>query len=71
MEATISTINALLSTAWKSISNIALPKFSEKSETSVKNFLLKKMGWMFILTGGFAALYALVSPWIFHTFFPV
>ena len=50
--------------------NIALPKFSEKSEESVKRFLIKKMGLMFILIAIVVVLYALAAPWIFHTFFP-
>jgi len=54
----------------KFISNIALPKFSEKSEASVKNFIVKKMGWLLLFLGICAASYAAIAPWIFHVFFP-
>lgn len=54
----------------KLLSSLALPKFSEKSEESVRRFLIKNMPLMLIGIGTFIGLYALIAPWIFHIFFP-
>ncbi len=59
-----------LSGGLKFAQNVALPKFSEKNEGSVKRFLVKKMGLMFILVAVVVVFYILIAPWVFNTFFP-
>ncbi len=54
----------------KLLSSIALPKFSEKPEESVKRFLIKNMPLMLIGIGTVIGIYALIAPWIFNFFFP-
>lgn len=54
----------------KFIQSIALPRFAEKDEMTVKNFLAKKLPLVFMLLGAVAAAYALVAPLIFRVFFP-
>ena len=59
-----------LSGSLKFASNIALPKFSERSESHVKRFLIKKMGWMFLIIGAVTGFYIVLAPIFFHIFFP-
>ena len=54
----------------KFVSNVALPKFAEKDEDSVKRFLVKRLPMIFIILGLIAGAYALIAPFIFHIFFP-
>jgi len=54
----------------KSISSVALPKFSERNETTVKNFLIKKLWIVLAILIVISGIYALVAPWIFLWLFP-
>lgn len=54
----------------KFISSIASPKFSEKSEEEVRNYLNKKIWWLLLFLGIIAGLYALATPFLFKYLFP-
>ncbi len=54
----------------KFIPNIALPKLSQLNPEQVKKVIAKKIGIMVLLVSGAAGTYALISPFIFKTFFP-
>lgn len=54
----------------KFASNIALPKFAEKDEDSVKRFLIKRLPIIFLVLGLIGGAYALIAPPLFHIFFP-
>lgn len=54
----------------KFIPLITLPKFSEKSESEVKDFFRKKIWWLLFFLGVMSALYALLSPYLFRFIFP-
>jgi O-antigen/teichoic acid export membrane protein len=54
----------------KFISNLALPKFSEKGEESVRHFLTKRLWMVVVLVCAVSAAYAAGAPWLFRTFFP-
>lgn len=55
----------------KSISNLALPKFSAKSESEIRSTLPSKIVMMTIATLIVSGLYAVVAPWLYHVFFPL
>ena len=59
-----------LAGALKTISNIALPKFSMKSESGVSDFVFKKIWWILLFVLLSAGIYVLFVPWLFNTFFP-
>ena len=59
-----------LSGILKFIPNLMLPKLAPKDENHVRDFIWKRL-WIFLLfIAAVAGAYALVAPWLFHTFFP-
>ncbi len=54
----------------KFIPGISMPKLAERSEAEVRQIMAKKL-WVFIAIIAVAAIcYAVLAPWVFHTFFP-
>ncbi|HTK33044.1 MAG TPA: oligosaccharide flippase family protein [Candidatus Paceibacterota bacterium] len=54
----------------KFIPNVAMPKLAEKSEDEVRAILKKRLWMLIVLILVAAGGYALIAPFIFHTFFP-
>jgi O-antigen/teichoic acid export membrane protein len=54
----------------KFIPNLMLPKLAPKDESQVRGFLARKLWILLSFIAAIAAAYALIAPWLFHTFFP-
>ncbi len=54
----------------KFVSGVALPRFSEKNEQSVNNFLKRQIWWILGSIGAIALAYALIAPYLFVWLFP-
>ncbi len=54
----------------KFIPNLAMPKLAERSEEEVRVILKKRLWILVAFVAVIAAIYALIAPWFYKTFFP-
>lgn len=55
---------------FQSIPDLALPKFSERSEEELKKTIKRKSVILFVFAGLVVGIYILLAPWFYKIFFP-